>query len=252
MRSLKATGVMTRGRGMSEGQRTQWVLSMPDCAEINHAMQEFTGFSYNSSDQYKEDGEARRIRDSNDTKTLIAFLSERHPFVEETSLRNIETGVSADSNVNVDISRELGVKILSSMDGKKVDEISFKKKDQAIVLSAKSAIKVDDDIITVDSQLLFQCLLAAANGMYENQAEIFTYELCSHPSSSLESNGLMRMPQKSTLGDAIWTKGDCSTVEIPEKDACLVIDGGSLLQRIQWTNGQSFVDICQRYTDFVL
>lgn len=123
MRSLKATGGMTRGRGMSEGQRAQWVLSMPDCAEINHAMQEFTGVSYNSSDQHKEDGEARRIRDCNDTKTLIAFLSERHPFVEETSLRNIETGVSADSNVNVDISRELGVKILSCMDGKKVHEI---------------------------------------------------------------------------------------------------------------------------------
>lgn len=107
----------------------------------------------------------------------------------------------------------------------------FNRKDQAIVLSAKSAIKVDDDIITVDSQLLFQRLLAAANGMYENQAEIFTYELCSHPSSIFEVNGLMRMPQKSTLGDAIWIKGDCSADEIPEKDARLVIDGGSLLHR---------------------
>lgn len=130
---------------------------------------------------------------------MIAFLSERHPFVEETSLRNIETGVSADSNVNVDISRELGVKILSCMDGKKVDEISFKRKDQAIVLSAKLAIKVDDDIITVDSQLLFQRLLAAANGMYVNQAEIFTYELCNHPSSIFEVNGFMRMPQSRPL-----------------------------------------------------
>lgn len=34
MRSLKTTGGMTRGRGMSEGQRAQWILSMPDCAEM--------------------------------------------------------------------------------------------------------------------------------------------------------------------------------------------------------------------------
>lgn len=83
MRSLKTTGGMTRGRGMSEGQRAQWILSMPDCSEINHAMQEFTGVNYNSSDQHKEDGESRRIRDCSDVKTILSFLVERDPFVED-------------------------------------------------------------------------------------------------------------------------------------------------------------------------
>lgn len=63
------------------------------------------------------------------------------------------------------------------MDGKKIDEFSFKRKEQATILSAKSAIKVDDDVIIVDSQLLFQRFLAASNGIYEDQSEIFTYEL---------------------------------------------------------------------------
>ena len=125
MRSLKTTGGMTRGRGMSEGQRAQWILSMPDCSEINHAMQEFTGVSYNSSDQHKEDGESRRVRDHQDVKTMVSFLAERDPFVEDVSLRNIETGVTADSCVNVDNSRELGMKILTSMDGRKINEFSF-------------------------------------------------------------------------------------------------------------------------------
>ena len=42
MRSLKATGGLTRGRGMSETQGLVWVLSMPIIAEVNNAMQELT------------------------------------------------------------------------------------------------------------------------------------------------------------------------------------------------------------------
>ena len=37
MRSVKSVGGMTRGRGMTEAQRAQWLLSMPACAEINTA-----------------------------------------------------------------------------------------------------------------------------------------------------------------------------------------------------------------------
>ncbi|CAG2194071.1 unnamed protein product [Mytilus edulis] len=252
MRSLKTTGGMTRGRGMSEGQRAQWILSMPDCAEMNNALQEFTGVNYGTSDQHKEGGESRRSRDCQDLKTFLSFLISRSPFVEETSLRNIETGVSADKFVNVDNSKELGIKILKSMDGKKIDEFSFKRKEQATILSAKSAIKVDDDVIIVDSQLLFQRFLAASNGIYEDQSEIFTYELCSHPSSMFDPNGLMRTAQKSSLADAIWGKGDCCAFEMSENDETqYVIDGGSLLHRIHWQSGLSFGEICQRYIDSV-
>lgn len=34
MRSIKNTGGLTRGRGMSESQRALWILSIPDCAEV--------------------------------------------------------------------------------------------------------------------------------------------------------------------------------------------------------------------------
>ena len=35
MRSLKTSGGLTRGRGMTENQRLLWLLSRPACAEIN-------------------------------------------------------------------------------------------------------------------------------------------------------------------------------------------------------------------------
>ncbi|KAH3798705.1 hypothetical protein DPMN_156829 [Dreissena polymorpha] len=46
MRSLKRTGGLTRGRGMSEIQRTSWLSSIPACAEMNQAMQEIIGMNY--------------------------------------------------------------------------------------------------------------------------------------------------------------------------------------------------------------
>lgn len=40
MRSLKTSGELTRGRGMTEQQRLIWLLSMPACAETNRSTQE--------------------------------------------------------------------------------------------------------------------------------------------------------------------------------------------------------------------
>ena len=49
MRSLKTTGGLTRGSGMTESQRLVWLLSTPASAQINHAMQDFTAVSYTTS-----------------------------------------------------------------------------------------------------------------------------------------------------------------------------------------------------------
>lgn len=94
MRSIKSVGGMTRGRGMSESQRAQWLLSMPACAEINNAMQEFTDQIVESNEQHKDMFDARIKRDDKDRNTFLDYLTERNPFTSqnEESLRNIETG----------------------------------------------------------------------------------------------------------------------------------------------------------------
>jgi len=43
MRSLKTSGSLTRGRGMTEKQCLLWLFSRPAYAEVNQVMQEFTG-----------------------------------------------------------------------------------------------------------------------------------------------------------------------------------------------------------------
>ncbi|PIK60313.1 hypothetical protein BSL78_02744 [Apostichopus japonicus] len=115
MRSVKTDGGLTGGKGMTENQRLVWVLSMPACASTNEAMQKLSGVSYETSDQHKDTSAARQARDVSDTLQLITYLTEKSPFAEKESLFNIANGMTAQEGVNVERSREVGEKILSSM-----------------------------------------------------------------------------------------------------------------------------------------
>jgi hypothetical protein len=57
---------------------------------------------------------------------FASFLEERNPFINE------ETAVSATMDVNVDNAKQVGDRILSSMENKSVSEYSFKRKNQTV------------------------------------------------------------------------------------------------------------------------
>ena len=50
------------------------------------------------------------------------------------------------------------------MVGEKVQGFSFKRKDQAVTLASKSAVKVDGEPYQFDPQVLFQILALARDG----------------------------------------------------------------------------------------
>ena len=54
MASMKSAGGLTRGRGMTEIQRTKWLLSTPTCAEIENAVRTITGMSFQTSEQHDQ------------------------------------------------------------------------------------------------------------------------------------------------------------------------------------------------------
>ena len=66
MRSMKTSGGLVRGRGMTEQQRTIWTLAMPKCAEINHTMQELSGVWQATGEQNKDMSPSRLTRDWKD------------------------------------------------------------------------------------------------------------------------------------------------------------------------------------------
>ncbi|CAC5372508.1 unnamed protein product [Mytilus coruscus] len=227
--------------------KSQWILSMPACADYNSAMQDLNGVGYCTSDQHKEATRARKERDRVDTLAILEYLSERNPFTNDVSLRNIETGVEAEPDVNVDKAESIGNKTLELMKGQKILNYSFKKSNQSITLAAKPKSKSDSDFLNtdIDPQLMFQRLTTAANGLFENTSEVFQYELCSVPSSMFDCNRLPREACKSNLADAIWACGSDCIHEIDVEGFQYVLDGGSLLQRLPWTHGNSFGDITQ-------
>lgn len=102
MRSLKTSGGLTHGRGMTDLQHSVWLLSTPACAEISQAMQEITGILYEASEQHKETTQARLEKDFNDAATIMRYLLARNPFSHQNELRNIHTGKIADETVSVD------------------------------------------------------------------------------------------------------------------------------------------------------
>ena len=155
-------------------------------------------------------------------------------------MRNIETGVEGDPSVNVDTAKEVGDRVVESMVGKSVLEYSFKKSEQAVTLNAKNTFKIGGEAIHVDPQFLFQRLVAAADRLVENQAEIFSYELCSYPASLCEASDLLRQADKPSLASAIWSLGECGFQETLTEPLHYILDGGSLIQRLPWTRAATF------------
>ena len=254
MRSLKSTGGLTRGRGMSESQRTKWLLSMPICLQMNSAMQKFTQTDYRTSEQHKETMESRISKDSKDMNTMMAFLCDRNPFdPTETNLRNIESGVTADDSANVDRAQVIGKAIVQGMRGTPQQKYTFKRSMQAVPINEKSLVKLDGESLHIDTQLLFQRLTTAADRYIEDVSSVFQFELSSVPSSLFDNNGFPREPQKSTLADAIWKqcRFEESTPTNVTPTNAVVVDGGSLLHKLPWKIGDSFHEICSSYSCYL-
>lgn len=109
MRSIKTTGGLTRGSGMTEKQRLIWLLSTPACAQTSFAMQELAGVACEHSEQNKDMSKPRQKRDLEDTLTILNALSDgRNPFTQDASLKNIITGVNAHASVDVDKAKDKG------------------------------------------------------------------------------------------------------------------------------------------------
>ena len=92
-----------------------------------------------SSDQHKDVTKARQLRDIRDTLDLINFLRERDPFVQNNALINIANGMTAESIINVDRAKQIGKNILESMVDNIVEEFTFRKANEVVTMSSRSA-----------------------------------------------------------------------------------------------------------------
>ena len=80
MRSLKTSGGLTQGSGMTEEQRSLWTMSAPITAEYNRAMQELNTLCYTTSEQHKDLTSARMKRYFSDIQKIKTKLASCSPF----------------------------------------------------------------------------------------------------------------------------------------------------------------------------
>ena len=85
--------------------------------------------------------------------------------------------------MNAHKAKETGSGIVQKLNDQIVSEYNFKRKDQVVTMASKNSVKIDDDVVIVDPQLLFQRLVAAAGNIYEDKREVFKYEWSSFPTS---------------------------------------------------------------------
>ena len=190
------------------------------------------------------------VQDYKDASIRVEFLLDRHPCTSE-NLINIVTGENAAPSVNVDNANEIGESIIKVMNGKKINEYSSKKNDQAMTLASKAPVKIGDEVVSVDPQLLSQRSVFTAKGMGadDNLEDVFSHELCSYPTALFWRVISLLPPNKPQLSQAITKHVDQSVSGLLE-EVRYVLDGGSLLQRLPWQNGQTYGEIIQMYVDY--
>ena len=74
MRQMKVSGGLTRGHGMTDEGITQWVASLPACAELTNEFEEVCGVSFISGKQHIEVRESGMARDMHAFKQLVTYL----------------------------------------------------------------------------------------------------------------------------------------------------------------------------------
>ena len=88
MRSVKSRGGLTRGRGMTESVRLQWVHSAHRTGAVHEAVADFTGLKTYNSEQHPELGKSRKTRDYADLCKITDWLTDHNPFSAFTVIRS--------------------------------------------------------------------------------------------------------------------------------------------------------------------
>jgi hypothetical protein len=94
-------------------------------------------------------------------------------------------GMVASDNVNAERAKDIGQKVLETLIGRNVTDVSFKRQNQIVQLSTKQS--PGGVIRRMDSSILFQCLILLASNSSLFYSDFFKYVLCSYPASLLDS-----------------------------------------------------------------
>ena len=254
MRSLKTTGGLTRGSGMSDITRAVWFLSNPISSRYSLTIEETIKVMYTGSEQHKTATKARANRDRSDTIKLFTKLAANSPLKDDPRLYNIINGITAPQTTNVDEFYNIGKTIIKKMEGLPIFTYEFERKNQAMNMTTKITLSKKDDI-HCDPVLLFQRLLVVSQTNPVNMDDIMSYELSAFPLSLFDSPVTLRKANKPKITEEIkkHVNGKLEESDIDQvPPQYFVLDGGSLLHKIKWNKDKTYGEIAHDYGQYVL
>ncbi|CAH0757850.1 unnamed protein product [Diatraea saccharalis] len=247
MRSMKSTGGLTRGRGVSENILSRWILSLPVVQKVSEKVEMYCKVEAKSCEQHMDSGRARIKRDRTDIAKLFQWLKTHDPFRITDKIVCISKGIVGHNEINCHKARDIGRDMMLAKVGCNYNDIRFSRKQRVITLQNMTAsVKTSDgEKVAIDSDLIMRRILFSKQSQQELQT-CFEFELTPYPLSLFDASG-MRKTKKSSLYDLFE-----SFQSIPNtNDKCYVIDGGYLLHKVIWQKGMSFRSICDRYVHYV-
>ncbi|XP_065557765.1 uncharacterized protein LOC136025712 [Artemia franciscana] len=228
---MKASGGLTRGRGMTELQRTIWTSAMPTLVLVNERMQNLTGLAELAVENHAEAISSRRARDLEDIEKIVRYIEPLEPFRQDLELLSVVTGVRASSSVNADDAKSVEEYILKDMEAKDIDKYVFRRKEKAVTMAERTSVVIDSERVMVDPALILQRLAAVASTSGSDLNEVLSFELCSFPPSLFSSFEVMRTAEKAALTNALMKIEELDGPEtLPTSQR--VLDGGWLVHKI--------------------
>lgn len=228
MRSMKSSGGLTHGRGITDSVTAKWILSSIVLTDVCNVMENFCNISYVTSEQHVDTRVSRISKDESDLKKIRSFFENYNPFPITDYIMSIYSGVSGDSKINCHKALEVGTILQINNIGKGFVSAKFPRKSKVLSLrSINSSIKVNEEIVTIDPLLLFQRISLNIE-QKSHMAEYLKYELAPLPLSIFDDGGMRKSPKNSFLDNFKSLK------EVPSSHSIIsVIDRNFLLQRVQ-------------------
>lgn len=250
MKNMKSIGGITHGRGFTESVLKKWVLGLPVAHHLCESVERFSGVQTCSSYQHIELRESRIGKDEENVQTFVEWLHQHSPFIVTEGLVSLSTGMVAPEHINCYKAKDIGKKMMEeSLKNKDTfGELKVQRNKRVKPMSSTIAsVRVDDDIIHVDSTQLFQRIICTVKVPQELE-DSFSYELATVPLSIFDEAGLMRKTRKSAFYKMF---NDIKEGLIHDSGTKYVIDGGHLIHRVVWPKQGSFADVSATYVNFI-
>lgn len=140
-------------------------------------LEDYCNIDSSTSEQHVDLSDGRIKKDDEDIQNLLFWLNQHDPFQADCPLLSLSTGIIADSTINCHEAVELGLKSMSTMVDKHVNEIylSGRYKVKPLSVAAGTVHVLDGECVKIDSALLLQRLSLVFKGNFKLIKFIFKF-----------------------------------------------------------------------------